>query len=398
MSPRKKTRESSYKAGYGIKDIDRSFLILLIALLVFGVVMIYNATGVYSQGAFGGAYRFALLQVGWLGIGLLGFYFFFKLDFDTLRRISLSLFGIALLSLVVLSLAILFSGCCSGGLIFAPCVNGAHRWLYVNPPPLPQIPLLGVLGFQPSEFAKLALVIYLGVLLDKFVRNKEKPFWVFIILVGLTSVLVLMQPNMSTAALLFIIGLSMYFVSGASLAPLVALLPPLFLAGVGFILSSDYRRARLLTFLNPAESGDLSLGYHIRQIQIALGSGGLWGLGFGQSRQKFQYLPEVAADSIFAIIGEEFGFIGTAVFILIFSFFIYKGFMLAKDSTTLLGRLLATGITTWIAVQFFVNVAAMTRLIPLTGVPLPLVSYGGSSLVFSLMGLGLLANISARNS
>ena len=351
---RSKIREKTRKDDYSIKDVDRSFLTLLVALLLFGVVMIYNATGVYSQGTFGGAYRFALLQASWLAIGLLGFYVFFKLNLDSLRRLSLPLFGVALLFLIVLSLASIFTKCESSGFIFAPCVNGAHRWLYVNPPPLPQIPLLGVLGFQPSEFAKLALIIYLGVMLDKIIRNKESPF--------------------------------------------IVSLPVLFTLGVGFILSSDYRRTRLLTFLNPGASGDLSIGYHIRQIQIALGSGGLWGLGFGQSRQKFQYLPEVAADSIFAIIGEELGFIGTTVFILIFSFFIYKGFMLARNSPTLLGRLLATGITTWVAAQFFVNVAAMTRLIPLTGVPLPLVSYGGSSLVFSLMGLGLLANISARSS
>jgi cell division protein FtsW len=189
----------------------------------------------------------------------------------------------------------------------------------------------------------------------------------------------------------------MFFVSGASLKPLFALLPFLFLSGVGFILSSDYRKARLLTFLNPTESGDLSLGYHIKQIQIALGSGGWFGLGFGQSRQKFQYLPEVASDSIFAVIGEEFGFIGATLFILLFSFFIYKGIQIAKDTPSLLGKLLATGVTTWMAAQFFVNVAAMIHIIPLTGIPLPLVSYGGSSLVFSLMGLGLLANISARS-
>ena len=203
---------------------------------------------------------------------------------------------------------------------------------------------------------------------------------------------------MSTAALIFLIGLAMYFVSGAKLLPLLVSLPVLVVTGIGFILSSSYRRDRLLTFLNPGESGELSLGYHIKQIQIALGSGGWFGLGFGQSRQKFQYLPEVASDSIFAIIGEEFGFIGTTMFVVLFSYFIFKGFTIAKESTNLLGRLLATGVTTWVAFQFFINVAAMTRIIPLTGVPLPLVSYGGSSLVFSLMGLGILANISARNS
>jgi cell division protein FtsW len=260
------------------------------------------------------------------------------------------------------------------------------------------MPLIGVVGFQPSEFAKLAMIIYLAVLLEKSVLKKEGAFMVLAVVTGFTAALILLQPNMSTAALIFLIGISMYFVSGANLAPLFLFGPFLFLSGLGFILSSEYRKVRLLTFLNPIESGDLSLGYHIKQILIALGSGGLFGLGFGQSRQKFQYLPEVASDSIFAIIGEEFGFIGTTLLVLLFTVLIYKGFMIAKDANTLLGKLLATGITTWIAFQFFVNVGAMLHIIPLTGIPLPLVSYGGSSLVFSLMGLGLLANISAHSS
>ena len=393
-----KKRRKSQKNSYLLKDIDRPFLILLLGLLLFGVVMIYNATSVYAQGTFGGAYRFVLLQLGWLVLGFLGFFFLFKIRLEKLRGISLPLFATSLVFLLILAASSLLSNCESSNIIFSPCINGAHRWLYLNPPPLPSFPLIGVLGFQPSEFAKLALIIYLAVLLEKTVKEKGESFMVFAVVAGLTSLLVLIQPNMSTSVLIFLIGVSMYFVSGAKLLPLLVSLPVLFLSGIGFILTSTYRRARLLTFLNPGESGDLSLGYHIKQIQIALGSGGWFGLGFGQSRQKFQYLPEVAADSIFAIIGEELGFIGTTLFVLMFSYFIYRGFMIAKESTNLLGKLLATGVTTWIAFQFFVNVAAMTRIIPLTGIPLPLVSYGGSSLVFSLMGLGLLANISARNS
>lgn len=386
------------KSSKTIRDVDKTFLTLLAVLLVFGILMIYNATGVYAQGTFGGAYRFVLLQLAWLGLGLLGFFAFFRVDLERLRRISLTLFVVALLFLILLALVSTFGDCETTNFIFAPCLNGAYRWLYLNPSPLPELPLLGILGFQPSEFAKLALIVYLAVVLEKSIKAKKDSFMVFVIVAGLTSFLVLLQPSMSTAALLFLIGISMYFVSGASIRPFIVLLPSLFVIGLGFILSSDYRKARLITFLNPSESGGLSIGYHMRQIQIALGSGGWFGLGFGQSRQKFQYLPEVAADSIFAIIGEEFGFIGATVFVLVFSFFIYKGFLIAKKAPTLFGKLLATGVTTWIAFQFFVNIAAMIHIIPLTGIPLPLVSYGGSSLVFSLMGLGILANISARTS
>jgi cell division protein FtsW len=160
------------------------------------------------------------------------------------------------------------------------------------------------------------------------------------------------------------------------------------------MISSAYRRQRLFTFLSNGGGQDLSSGYHIKQILIALGSGGFLGVGFGQSRQKFQYLPEVFADSIFAIIGEELGFVGTTFLVLLFAALIYKGYRIALASTDMFSRLLAVGITTWLALQFFVNVGAMTKIIPLTGIPLPLISYGGSSLVFMLIGLGLLANVS----
>ena len=358
--------------------------------------MIYNSTIVYSQETLGNAYKLVLQQIAWVAVGIVGFLAFYKVDYQKLKKLSLPLFVISLIFLLFLALVNIFSTCGVSSNIFTPCVNGAYRWLYFNPPPLPALPLVGVLGFQPSEFAKFTLILYLAVILEKNITKKGNPFMVFLIITGIVSSLVLLEPNMSTAALIFLIGAAMYFVSGASLAPLLVSVPILGLLSLGFMFSSSYRRERLLTFVNSGSSGDLSLGYHIRQIQIALGTGGIFGVGFGQSRQKFQYLPEVAADSIFAIIGEEFGFIGTSIFVILFSALVYKGYSIAKNTKDIYSRLLAVGVTAWIAVQFFVNIAAMTRLIPLTGVPLPLVSYGGSSLVFSLMGLGLLANISSR--
>ncbi|MBI2414697.1 FtsW/RodA/SpoVE family cell cycle protein [candidate division WWE3 bacterium] len=376
---------------------DFTLLSLIFGFLIFGILMIFNTTGVFSQQSLGESYRLVLLQFSWILVGLIGFYFFYKVDYTKLRLISLPVFLISVVFLVLLAVVSLTSSCESSSVIFSPCINGAHRWFFLNPAPLPQIPFLGVIGFQPSEFAKFALILYLAVLLEKAIKQSGSAFTVFVVVAGLVSGLVMLQPNMSTAALLFLIAGAMYFVSGAPIAPILILTPIMSILGLGFMFSSAYRRARLLTFLSPGDGGDLSLGYHIKQIQIALGSGGLFGLGFGQSRQKFQYLPEVAADSIFAIIGEEFGFIGTTLFVLTFSFLIYKGYSVAEKSQDLFGRILATGITTWLAGQFFINIAAMTRIIPLTGVPLPLVSYGGSSTVFSLMALGLLVNISSQN-
>lgn len=390
---RKKIKPTKRKRMF--EGVDKVLLSLIIGFLIFGVVMIYNSTAIYAQGALGSAYKLVFLQIGWIVLGILGMAFFSNIDLEVLKKFSLPVFLISLGVLFILAAVNVFTSCTTD-FVFSPCINGAHRWFYLNPPPFPAIPFIGVLGFQPSEFAKLALVIYLSVILDKTIETKENPFPVFIIITGLVSFLILLQPNMSTSALLFLIGMSIYFAAGKNLVPLIVSIPVIGIGGIGFILSSVYRRARLLTMLSPGESGDLSLGYHIKQILIALGSGGLFGVGFGQSRQKFKYLPEVSADSIFAIIGEEFGFIGTALFVLLFSYLVYRGYSIAKNADTMLERLIAVGVTTWFAGQFFINIAAMTTIIPLTGVPLPLVSYGGSSMVFSLLGLGLLLNVSKK--
>ena len=371
---------------------DKTLLLLMGSLLLFGVIMVYDATGVFAQGVFGEAYRLVVLHVGWILVGLVGFFFFYNFDYKKSAKIAYPLFALSIVFLLILAIVGVLP--CANNISFVPCLNGANRWFYLNPSPLPSIPFLGVLGFQPSELAKLSMILYLAVTIAKSLQDRWTPFILFLVISAGTSLLVLLQPNMSTATLLFLIGAAMYISSGSTLLPVFAAMPTMVLAALGFILSSDYRKERFVTFLNPGASGDLSIGYHIKQIQIALGSGGIFGVGFGQSRQKFQYLPEVASDSLFAIVGEELGFIGTALLVIVFVALICKGYSIAKHAPDPLGRLLACGVTTWLALQFFINIAAMTQLIPLTGVPIPLVSYGGSSMVFSLMGLGILANVS----
>ena len=386
-------RKSSNKT-----HVDMALLVAVFSLLLFGLIMIANSTVITSTDIYGNPYKFAIYQAGWIFIGLFGFFFFYKYDYKKLDRIAYLMFLGALGLLGLLAIFGLLP--CTTSFGFAPCVNGANRWFYINPPPFPQIPLLGVLGFQPSEFAKLALIVYLSVQLNKISEKKEsqfQPFWIYLLSTGLVAFLILLQPNMSTAAMVFAIGTIIYFCSEASLKPLFILFPSLLTLAVGAIFTSPYRRQRLLTLIKGDEGMDLNSGYHIKQILIALGSGGFFGVGFGESKQKYQYLPEVAADSLFALIGEEFGFLGTTILILAFSFLIYKGFTIAKNAPDLLGRLLSVGIISWIGLQFFINVAAMSKIIPLTGVPMPLISYGGSSLFFSLMGLGILANISSQS-
>ena len=373
---------------------ENSLLIVIVSLLIFGLVVIANSTIISSTTLYKDPYKFAILQLSWIVLGLMGFFFFRRLNYKKLAKFSYVLFVITVLMLGILAFVGILP--CSTNLSFAPCVNGANRWLYLNPAPFPKIPFLGVLGFQPGELAKLALILYLSFQLGKNLKEKRHVFLVYLISSVVASGLILLQPNMSTAALVFLIGTIVYFASGASLKELFVIFPTLVVVGAGSILFSPYRRSRLLTLISGNSDSELGSGYHIKQILLALGSGGFWGVGFGQSKQKFSYLPEVASDSIFAIIGEEFGFIGTTIVVSTFGYLIYRGFSIAKNCQDLTGKLLATGIISWIGLQFFVNVAAMVKIIPLTGVPIPLISYGGSSMLFTLCALGILANIESQ--
>ncbi|KKS03043.1 MAG: Stage V sporulation protein E [candidate division WWE3 bacterium GW2011_GWF2_41_45] len=375
---------------------DRSFVFLILGFLLFGIIIIADSTIIHSDSLYNDPYRFVFLQIGWVLLGLAWFFFFYNQDYKKIDKITGFMFGVTIIFLILLAFVSLLP--CSSDIFFAPCINGANRWFYLNAPPLPKLPILGVVGFQPGELAKLTLIMYLGIMIPKKTQENKNVFSLYAVATGLIFLLVIAQPNMSTAVMIAAIGTIVYFSSGASIKPLLMVAPAALLLGILLVLSSPYRRERWLTQLKGFDNTDRKEGYHIKQVQIALGSGGFFGVGFGQSRQKYYYLPEVASDSIFAIIGEEFGFLGTALVIVAFSYLIYRGFEIAKNAKTQRGRLLAAGITSWIGLQFFVNIGAMTQLLPLTGVPIPLISYGGSSMVFSLMGLGILANIGKDNS
>ena len=284
---------------------SKSLLIVIISLLAFGLVIIANSTVISSNNLYKDPYKFALLQLVWILIGLVSFFFFYRYDYKKLEKLSYILFLLNVGLLGTLAVISLFP--CNPNISFAPCVNGANRWFYLNPSPLPKIPFLGVLGFQPGELAKLSLILYLAFQLSKNIKEHRGTFWVYFFASGLAALLVLMQPNMSTAALIFLIGTIIYFSSGASLRELLIIFPVFIITGAASIFISPYRRSRLLTLFSGSGDTELSSGYHIKQILLALGSGGIWGVGFGQSKQKFNYLPEVASDSIFAIIGENLG-------------------------------------------------------------------------------------------
>jgi cell division protein FtsW len=215
-------------------------------------------------------------------------------------------------------------------------------------------------------------------------------------LIGFVIFLVMLQPDMGTAMIILGEAMILYFLSGGNILHILSLAPVVGIGGLALILLEPYRAARLTTFLNPEH--DLSASsYHLRQILIALGSGGLFGVGIGNSLQKYAYLPEATTDSIFAIIGEEIGFFGVLIFILIVLFVIYRGFYISVRAKDNFGKLLAGGITSMIAIQTIVNLGAQTALMPLTGVPLPFISYGGSALTVNLISIGILLNISRQS-
>jgi cell division protein FtsW len=352
------------------------FLIFFAAvtLLGIGVIMVFSASSVTAAGLRDDAYYYLKKQSLWAGLGVIAMVAFMNIDYRLWRRAG----KLILVITVILLLMVLVPGLGREGL-------GARRWL-----------VLGPINIQPSEIAKLSLVIFLaGYLASKGeqIREFRAGLLPAMVLLGGTFLLILRQPDLGTAAALTGTLAWMLFAAGANFAHLVGLglaaLPGVMYA----VFSKEYRARRMLSFLNP-EADPLGFGYHIIQSLYALGSGGPVGLGLGRSRQKWYYLPERHTDFIFAIIGEELGFIGAMLVLLLFLLFAWRGFRIAITAPDTFGSLLAVGITTMISLQALINIGAVTGSLPITGIPLPLISYGGSSLLPSLAGIGILLNIS----
>jgi len=268
-------------------------------------------------------------------------------------------------------------------------LKGAHRWIS-----------LGGILFQPSEIAKLTFLIYLASWLEskgeRKLKDVEGGFLPFIFTLGTVMLLIILQPDIGTTGIIVLISLVVYFIGGGSLKHLLWLT----MAGTGMlyflIKIAPYRTARFTVFLHP-ELDPQGIGYHINQALLAIGSGGWLGLGLGHSRQKHLYLPEVIGDSIFAVMAEELGFFITLGLIALYLYLAIRGFKIARLAPDRFGKLLAAGITAWIAIQAFINIGAMVGLLPLTGLTLPFISYGSSSLVVFLAAMGILINISKHS-
>lgn len=345
------------------------FIVAIVILLCgFGLLMVYDSSVAIAIRDFGNQYYYLQEQLKWFVIGLFVFFVLSNIHYSIYKKLALPMLLVTIFLLLI---------------VFIPGIGitalGAKRWIN-----------FGFTVLQPAELAKLTLIIYLSA----WFSTKEKGRLVsFLILLAVIIGLIILEPDLGTTLVIMATAVTMYFFSGAPVKQFILMIPALIVGVVGLAVASPYRFKRLTTFFNP-ENDPLGASYHIRQATIALGSGGLFGVGIGRSRQKYEYLPEANTDSIFAIIGEEIGFIGVVLLISVFVMLIWRGFRIARHIEDPFGRLLALGISSWIAYQVIMNIAAMVALIPLTGVPLPLLSYGGSSLIIVLSGLGILVNVS----
>lgn len=353
--------------------IDSWLLVAVLVLLCIGLVMVYSASAFMAARAYGDASYFFQKQMLFVVLGVIVMLITMRIDYRQWRRYSVAGMMIILPLLIIV-------------LLFGRSVYGASRWLTFG----------SFLSFQPSELAKLILALYIA---DWLARkgNQVSTFLYglapFVILVGVVLGLVLLENDMGTTVIIAGFATTMFFAAGANIVQFL-----LAMACGGFIFlvaafSKGYRYLRLIGFLDPFKHvTDINL--QLYQSLLALGSGGLFGLGLGASRQKTGYLPLPFTDSILAILGEELGYIGCALVAVLFLFLAFRGFRLARRTQDIYGALLATGITTWLVLQAIINIGATTDSIPYTGVPLPFISYGGSSVVISLAAVGVLLNIS----
>lgn len=351
--------------------IDWPIFFLALGFTVFGILMLYNASAATAAKEFNDKYFFLKDQIKWAILGISAALVISVLDYRLLFRWS-PYFLLGSIALLIL--------------VFIPGLgvrsNGASRWINFR-----------FFILQPAELTKLAFIIYLSAWFST--KDKSKMLS-FLILCGVIVGLVLLQPDMGTAIILGFVGITMFFLAEQKVWQVLALALSFIPVGVLLAIKSPYRFARLTTFLNP-DSDPLGASYHIRQALIALGSGGIFGLGLGNSRQKYSYLPEATTDSIFAIIGEELGLLGVTLFLVAVAVFVARGYRLAlKITDDRFGQLLVAGVTSWLAVQTVVNLGSIVALMPLTGVPLPFISYGGSALVAQWIGIGIILSVSRQ--
>lgn len=396
MSPSRAPRKSR-KVGKIVPSLlhkpDYVLLITVFFLVLFGLIMVFDASVVFANEQFDDKFHFLKAQTVWIILGSIALFVAMSFDYHKIKNFVVPMI-VGTVGLLIL-------------VLFMSAINGSRRWID-----------LGFGTLQPSELAKLTFTIYLAswlskarekrtakTIADQFSEHIMKELLPFLVVLGVLCILVLLEPDLGSTLLIGATALVMYFISGSDAIHAIGsfmIILVMGLLGVLAAILSPYRLERVKTFIPLLLRGEvedpLGAGYQIRQILIAVGSGGWKGLGFGESRQKFQYLVETTAvtDSIFAVIAEELGFIGSVILLTAFALFIYRGYQIAKNAPDRFGMLLAAGITFWLGIQALLNIAANVAIIPLTGIPLPFISYGGSSLVITMAAVGILLNVSRQ--
>ena len=356
---------------YSHTRADSLLVVVVVFIVVFGIMAVFSASAPKAIGLGENPFSFTLKQLIWLFLGIGGAWFFSRFDYRKLKPFSgaLALFVLITLALVKFS-------------PLGVTVNEAKRWL-----------VLGPIQFQPSELAKPALVLYFATLFSKNCTILDSRKYPFYMIFAAMLLLIYMQPNLSMIILLLMTSLAMYYVAGGSTKIIAGSF------GLGALAVATtirgYQLQRIKVWWDPF-SDALGAGYNIVQSMVAFSSGGLFGVGFGNSKQKLSWLPEGHTDFIFAIIGEEFGFLGCFFLVCLFCVFLHRGFLIAKKCPDMFGKILAVGITFSICFQAFTNMSVASSFVPATGIPLPFISYGGSSLFVSLCMIGVLINISKK--
>lgn len=349
------------------------FLTATILLVLFGFAIMASSSIPLSQKNFGESYYYLRHQlILGLGVGLVAFFIALKIKFSLLRSLALPILIIVLILLL---------------LVFVPSLGlksgGAKRWIN-----------LGFFSFQPSELAKLAVIIYLAKWLESKKDRIKKPilalFVVFLLM--LVGAFIIFEPDYGTTVLIFAIGSIMFFSAGAKMKTMAGVVILALIMFISLAAIEPYRLERVFSFLDSSQ--DISgKSYQQNQALIAIGSGELLGLGLGKGVQKYQYLPESIGDSVFAIIAEEIGLVGSAIILFLYLSIILSGFKIALNANNFFGRSMAAGLTSWLGLQAFINIIGILKLIPFTGIPLPFISYGGTALIVELAAAGLMINI-----
>jgi len=357
-------------------NYDPLIFMSVFLLIGLGLIMVYSSSAAIAYQKFNDPYYFFKRQLSWIILGALLMSFFMRLDYSALQNIT---YPVLIITLVLLVL-VLFPQ-------FGKKVGGAQRWLQ-----------LGGFTFQPSELAKFTLILYVVHSLIKKQEKIKDFFYGYLpnlVVLGIFSILFLLQPDMGTTVIMLTVIFILFFIAGIKFSHLFYSILMLLPALCAAVLNSEYQRNRIVSFLNP-EKDPLGSGYQIIQSFLAFGRGNIFGMGLGDGRQKLFFLPEPHTDFIFSIIGEELGFVGTVIVVLLFLVIIWRGVQIALKSTDLYGAYLSLGLTSLIGVQAMVNLAVSVGLLPTKGLTLPFVSMGGSSLIVSMVSAGVLLNISKK--